>query len=402
MTYLANRILAYNQGRIPALLAYKYAGMRENPFRFLRGTCHLFYQDLAARPALPASPPVWLCGDLHLENFGCYQADNGLAYFDLNDFDEALLGPALWDLARVLVSLLVAAPDVLQASPELAWQLTKDFVGHYRRHLQTGKAGMVERRTARGLVRAFMRSVGRRKRGYLLDKRTHWQGKRRRLLTDGVRALPLPPDQRAAIADQVHQWAARQFETPAQHQFYEVEDAAYRIAGTGSMGLARYVLLVRGKGGANGHFLFDLKAAQPSALLPFVAQAQPHWATEAQRMIAVQQRVQFASPALLTSLEIEGNSFIIKQLQPSADKMDLSLCQGHPGRLGKVLAQFAHIVASGHLRASGRQGSAPADGLIDFAHQTDWLDPLLTYVRAYARQVQQDYSEFVAAAPFKS
>ncbi|MCU0451300.1 MAG: DUF2252 domain-containing protein, partial [Bernardetiaceae bacterium] len=306
MTHLANRILAYNQGRIPALLAYKYAGMAESPFRFLRGSCHLFYQDLAARPALPPSPPVWLCGDLHLENFGCYQADNGLAYFDINDFDEALLGPALWDLARVLVSLLVAAPDVLQTSPEQAWQLAQDFMSHYRRHLQTGKAGMIERRTAKGLVRAFMRSVGQRKRRQLLAKRTQWQGKQRQIITDGEKALPLEPEQKAAIAAQVGQWAAQHFSAPAQRQFYQVEDAAYRIAGTGSMGLARYVLLVRGKGGSNGHFLLDLKVAQASALAPYLTQAQPVWANEAQRMIAVQQRVQFASPALLAPLEIDG------------------------------------------------------------------------------------------------
>jgi uncharacterized protein (DUF2252 family) len=337
-----------------------------------------------------------------LENFGCYQADNGLAYFDINDFDEALLGPALWDLARVLVSLLVAAPDVLQTSPEQAWQLAQDFMSHYRRHLQTGKAGMIERRTAKGLVRAFMRSVGQRKRRQLLAKRTQWQGKQRQIITDGEKALPLEPEQKAAIAAQVGQWAAQHFSAPAQRQFYQVEDAAYRIAGTGSMGLARYVLLVRGKGGSNGHFLLDLKVAQASALAPYLTQAQPVWANEAQRMIAVQQRVQFASPALLAPLEIDGKPFVIKQLQPSADKMDLRLCQGHLGRLGKVLAQFAQITASAHLRASGRQGSAPADELIDFAHRPGWAEPLLAYVRAYAHQVRQDYAEFVASGQFKS
>ncbi len=44
-----------------------------------------FYEDLQDVP-LPQSPNTWICGDLHLENFGSYKANNKLVYFDLNDF----------------------------------------------------------------------------------------------------------------------------------------------------------------------------------------------------------------------------------------------------------------------------------------------------------------------------
>ena len=67
--------------------------MRKSAFAFLRATCHLFYEDLPKSPLLRKVPPVWACGDLHLENFGSYKGDNRLVYFDLNDFDEALLAP---------------------------------------------------------------------------------------------------------------------------------------------------------------------------------------------------------------------------------------------------------------------------------------------------------------------
>ena len=43
--------------------------------------------------ALPHSPVCWICGDLHIENFGSYKGDNRLVYFDLNDFDESILAP---------------------------------------------------------------------------------------------------------------------------------------------------------------------------------------------------------------------------------------------------------------------------------------------------------------------
>jgi uncharacterized protein (DUF2252 family) len=41
-------ILKYNAGREPERLAMKYTAMRANAFAFMRGTCHLFYQDWPA------------------------------------------------------------------------------------------------------------------------------------------------------------------------------------------------------------------------------------------------------------------------------------------------------------------------------------------------------------------
>ena len=86
--------------------------MRRSPFRFFRGTAHLFYDDWPASSPLDKSPLTWACGDLHLENFGSYKGENGLAYFDINDFDEAALAPASRDLARFATSTLLAITDL--------------------------------------------------------------------------------------------------------------------------------------------------------------------------------------------------------------------------------------------------------------------------------------------------
>src|SRR5262245_31153577 len=85
--------------------------MRENAFRFFRGTCHLFYEDTYQKDLSSDSPSAWLCGDLHLENFGSFKGGDRLAYFDLNDFDEAVLGPAWWDVSRLVTSIIVARSD---------------------------------------------------------------------------------------------------------------------------------------------------------------------------------------------------------------------------------------------------------------------------------------------------
>ncbi len=104
-----DRVMAYNAGREPERLHMKLTAMQTNPFTFLRGTCHLFYEDWHTSLTQIKSPSAWICGDCHLENFGTYKGDNGLVYFDLNDFDECALAPCLWDLTRLLTSLILAA-----------------------------------------------------------------------------------------------------------------------------------------------------------------------------------------------------------------------------------------------------------------------------------------------------
>ena len=75
---VVREILAFNAGRDLDTLGLKYRAMRTGPFAFLRGTCHLFYQLLPRQGIFKSAPLAWICGDLHLQNFGSYKADNRL------------------------------------------------------------------------------------------------------------------------------------------------------------------------------------------------------------------------------------------------------------------------------------------------------------------------------------
>src|SRR5579863_614553 len=107
MADVVKRIQTFNKGRLPDMLDLKYQAMRTNVFAFYRGTCHLFYQDWPTDTPLNHAPATWICGDLHLENFGSYKGDNRLVYFDMNDFDEAVLASANWEISRMLTSIFV-------------------------------------------------------------------------------------------------------------------------------------------------------------------------------------------------------------------------------------------------------------------------------------------------------
>ena len=132
-----DRIYRYNQGRETVRLAMKYDRMAVDPFTFFRGACHLFYEDWPRDGVMDQAPPVWVCGDLHLENFGTYKGDNGLSYFDLNDFDEGLLAPATWEIARFLTSLWLAGEQI-GVRREQGLELERTFLDAYRAALADG------------------------------------------------------------------------------------------------------------------------------------------------------------------------------------------------------------------------------------------------------------------------
>ena len=382
-------IAQYNAGRDAERLQLKYRAMRASAFAFMRGSCHLFYQRLPRSGIFKSAPAAWICGDLHLENFGSYKGDNRLVYFDLNDFDEAALAPLTWELMRMLASIRVAARDAGFSQAD-AQVLCRSFVDAHAQALAGGKAYWIERETAQGLVRELLDSLQSRQRADFLDSRTRTIGGKRRLLVDGRKALPVTAAQRQSVTSFMQQFAM----TQADPGFHEVLDVARRIAGTGSLGLARYIILVRGKGSPDRNYLLDLKLAQPCALAPRLKLAQPVWASEAHRVVELQRRIQAVPMAFLQPVVFEGRPFVIRGLQPSQDRVVLGGHHRTPAQWQHTVAAMGRLVAWGQLRSAGRQGSANADALIDYARRHKWRDTLLAASAECSRTVLADAAQF--------
>ncbi|MBL0282445.1 MAG: DUF2252 domain-containing protein [Zoogloea sp.] len=391
MPDVIHAIQTFNAGRDPERLALKYANMRASPFVFLRGTCHLFYRRLPDVPVLAEAPAVWCCGDLHLQNFGSYMGDNRLAYFDINDFDESALAPASWDLVRFLTSVLVGAGS-MDAKKKEAGELCEAFLDGYCLTLVSGKAGWVERESAHGLIGDLLGSLKGRLRPAFLDSRTTLKGKRRRLRVDNGKALPASDAARAKVTQLIGELAASRDDP----RFYEVLDVARRIAGTGSLGVDRYVILVRGKGLPDGNYLLDLKEALPSSLTPYLKIPQPAWKTEAERAVAVERRMQVVSAAFLQPIRVGKRAYVLRDLQPTSDRISLDVGRSGFDAVRGGIAEMGRILASAQLRSGGRDGSAIADALIAFG-QGAWRTALLGAARACAGQVEKDWAAYCTA-----
>jgi uncharacterized protein (DUF2252 family) len=396
MIDVAQSIFDFNKARDPERVAMKYRNMRQNPFIFLRGTCHLFYARLDRNSIFKSAPLTWNCGDMHLENFGSYKGDNRLAYFDMNDFDEAALAPLSWELVRLLTSVLIGA-ESLSISQFEAHAFCETLIEAYAHALACGKATWIERETSHGIIHRLLEDLQLRQRPAYLDKRTIIVGrgkkKRRSIHIDGKKALAASDQQKARVTRLIHDYA----KTQPNPDFFEVIDVARRIAGTGSLGVDRYAILVEGKGSPDGNYLLDLKNAMPSELARNVKIRQPKWETDAHRVVEIEHRMQAVSMAFLTAVKMDGKGYILRALQPLEDRISLDRNQHSAPDLHKTMACLGHIVASAHLRSAGRDGSAIADELIDYGHKRKWKARLLTAAQECAQQVENDWGVYCEA-----
>lgn len=388
MQNITKRIQAFNKGRNEFFLNIKYKAIAESPFRFYRGTCHIFYQDFSKKPPINDPTKTWICGDLHIENFGTYKVANGLVYFDMNDFDEAILAPLTWEIARMLTSIYLAV-EALKLDIKTADELANCFFENYLAVMLKGKPLAFERDTTKGLVKTFINTVAKRKLKQLLGERISIINGKATLKIIANKTVAVTAAIKKSVTVAINKWSKNN-----NHPHWDVCDVTYRIAGTGSLGVIRFVILIHDKD-ANKYVLLDMKEALPSCLHPFVKLTEPHWPNEAERVVTVQDYMQNVTPALLSTIVYKGKMFVIKKLQPQQDKMDLDLCKGNIAKLENVIGIFAEIAASAHLRASGRQTASNTDELITFLKTSPiWKKRLLGYSKKYAVQVKKDYANY--------
>jgi len=386
---IVKEIIQFNQGRDERLLDLKYQAMRANPFSFFRGTCHLFYQDWPEHGSLNDAPLAWICGDLHLENFGSFKGDNRLVYFDLNDFDEAVLAPCTWEISRFLTSIFLAA-DNLSYSESEAFTLAKSALDNYIQALSNGHLDSVETQTAQGLVKELLVNLQLRKRKDFLDNRTEIVNQQRRLKIDPKRNFALEESRLEKVRRLIDDLGSKSKNS----DFFKVLDIAGRIAGNGSLGLERYMILVEGNGSPDKNYLLDLKAQTGSALAKYLKVTQPNWQTQAQRASTIQKNMQGTSPAILLTVEDGEQSFLLKELQPKEDKVNLKQLKQEINNFEQLLKTMTNLAASSQLRAAGKFGSDIPDRLIEFASQKDWPGEILSYSQNYSLQVKQDYQDY--------
>ena len=341
--------------RFRSLLGHRRGRMLVSAHAFLRGSAPLFYRMLADEPALAEGPAGdgWIVGDLLREICGAYRCDTlgedddkHLVAFDINDFDDATPGPLRLDVLRLLCSVLLAGSELRLDGRELfgvAWALLE---GH-------GQALFSEAvpPPPPGAVTELIGRVAQRGRSELLARRTETVGEHRRFVR-GPRYRDLEPEldapARLAFADYV-----RSLGRDPDGKAYHIVDLAQRIAGTGSLGCVRIAVLVRGKGGPSGHWIFDLKeAGAPSsaALLDGRSTTPPTSMLPAERVLHAARALPAQPPRMTGTARLGELSLYGRRLAPQEDRVLLSAIAREELRpLGRYLGA---LLGAAHKRAA--------------------------------------------------
>jgi uncharacterized protein (DUF2252 family) len=358
---LARRQIEIDRERIGGaahLFEHKTARMVASPLALLRGSAPLFYELLARHPALSEGPAGEgrIVGDAHLENFGAYRAgalkisetqeshQKESVVFDLNDFDDGVVGPWRFDVLRLLTSLMLAGRELGvdgRRAIELSEVLLEAYVGavfHRRRPPATP-----------ALIAKLIDRVRSRTRRELLDARTEVFRSERRFIR-GPRYETLAPKLRAKAERAFAKYAKRlpRADRPPDHAL-EVIDAAFRIAGTGSLGCLRVAVLVRGKGGRDGAWVFDMKSegAPSSARLVPAPPLEP-----ADRVVAAIGACLSRPPRMIGTTRLRGESMFVRRLTPQEDKLQLTALA--PSDLDPLARHLGALLGAAHKRGANR------------------------------------------------
>jgi len=362
---LATRQIELDRARtaaFPELGVRKTERMRASPLAFLRGSAPLFYEMLANSPELNSGPSNtgYLVGDAHLENFGAFapERERGedteklCATFDLNDFDEAVLGPLRWDVLRLSTSILLGGRELGQPGARVI-ELSRLIIDSYAATAFEG----AELPGRPRVVDELIDQSTKRSRIELLEARTISAGKKRQFqLGPRYFRLPTSYDEPVRRAFALYVDGLDPALRPKAAQL-EIVDFAFRVAGTGSLGALRVAVLTTGKGGADGGFVFDMKEQlDPSPARALLMPPGPR----ADVTVAACRACLVHPPRLLGSSELDAPdgrklTLVVRRLTPQEDKLDLA--QLKSAELEPLARYLGGLLGRAHRRGASESGA---------------------------------------------
>ncbi|NGO42230.1 DUF2252 domain-containing protein [Streptomyces ureilyticus] len=395
-----------NRGRIPELTAIRVGRMAATPFAFLRGSAGLMAYDLARTPMTGIGAQI--CGDAHAANFGLYADARGGLVIDLNDFDETVHGPWEWDLKRLATSLVLAGREA-GAGEDTCRKAAHFATGSYRRTMRLlaklpaldawnaiADEELVSHTDAHDLLGTLER-VSEKARantsGRFAAKSTEPVEGGGRRFVDAPPVLRRVPDAEAAgVAASLEEYLTTLSEDrlPLLAR-YAVHDVAFRVVGTGSVGLRSYVVLLLDHRGEP--LVLQVKETRPSALLPHLSTAGltvPEAEHEGRRVVLGQKRMQVVSDILLGWTSVDGLPFQVRQFRNRKGSVD-------PAALAAdQIDDYARM--TGALLARAHAHSADPRLIAGYCGKSEELDEAITsFAVAYADRTEADHAELVGA-----
>lgn len=404
---------AGNQGRQEDLIPLRMGRMAASPFAFLRGAATVMAWDLARTPI--SGLEVAIDGDAHINNFGLYGTPQRDVVIDLNDFDEATLGPWEWDLKRLVASVNVAGRENGLNRKERHSAVRSCVAGYALNSQRMAQMGVLEiwsifayadldrliplvkqggvqvSNKTQAVLRKTLAKARRTTSETLLAKVA------RRQSDGGWRFIEAPPvltriddDTKEKVVASLVEYAET---VPDDIRYmlkrYSVADVAHRVVGVGSVGVRAYLVLLFGNGDQDPLFL-QVKEALPAAHAPYLPSLKQRVPHEGHRVTRGQRFLQAMGDPLLGYTTIDERHYFVRQMKNMKASMPIEFLTGEPFEFwawgcGAILAR-AHARTGDAAKLAGYigKGKALSATLAEFAER-------------YGDQTEKDHAALVAA-----
>lgn len=419
--WVVEQISAHNAGMTPQGRADKYALMGDSVVSFYRATNYLFWADHASSPLLAPyggskETRIWLHGDCHVENIGALSNSQNQVVYDLDDFDDAVIGDYQLDLWRLATSLILLLRENSGFAPNDEELLLNALSGSYLSTLGIYRDNDAEKTrifTANNTpapLSDFLADTARKaSRLRMLEKLTTKARGRREFDFYHPDIVNIPtPVAASIIASMPDYIATLPMELRRQRGYFTVKSVAQRLrSGMGSLGAARYYVLIEGPTASeDDDHILDFKAQPAPYPWPYVDLSARNQilsscnGNHATRTILAARSLGFRVDEHMGAVTLFGTRFAVRERTPVRGTIDVRELST-PSRASKLAEVWGAVLATAHARAD-RDVSG---GLIPYNFENEVLrrvgdsqEPFRARVRqvalTYANQVAADHAAF--------
>jgi uncharacterized protein (DUF2252 family) len=419
---------ASTRGRVPKLVALKNELMAASPFAYFRGAVPVMAYDLSLIPNTGIRNQ--LCGDAHVRNLGAYAAQDGRLVFDINDFDETIVGPFEWDVKRMATSLVLAGRGAgvknlhcreaaaiflerYRTAMAMFARMPVLEMARYQVHRLQHVASveeilrMAERATPMhtlltlteveggGAKTAATKGAKKAAKGSGVkppggEKLTR-EKQRRVFKTLPPRLTRVTEEVAEAVLGSLTKYSESLL--PERRHLlaqYRPVDVAFKVVGTGSVGLRDYCVLMEGNGAKDSLFL-QIKEEVASGYAPYVGvKARRVGVHHGRRVVEGERAMQLQSDPFLGWTTMEGRDYLVRQLNDH--KASIQLESLRAVALLEYAAVCGEMLARGHARAGDCSMIAGYLG-----RSTRFDEAVGAFAEAYANQTEVDWKQLVGS-----
>jgi uncharacterized protein (DUF2252 family) len=336
---------------------------------------------------------------------GAFAAPDGRLVFDINDFDETIRGPFEWDLKRMAASLVLAgrgsghketsARRAVETCIERYAAQVRAFakmplldVNHYQVH-RLGMVAPVHQALLKAERATPMHALEQ-----LTEPTPCKPGEPRRFKVIKPTLTRVTTSQAAAVLAALGPYR-QMLEPQRQHllSLYRPVDVAFKVVGTGSVGLRDYCIYFEGNG-PNDPLFLQIKEEPASGYAPYLSDAAPPH-HNGQRVAEGQKAMQVQSDPFLGWTHFGGRDYLVRQLNDHKGSIDLEDLAG--GGLEAYAEVCGELLARGHARSGDPQILAGYIGDGD-----GFAEALAKFGSLYADQTEKDWKELCRSAKAKA